>query len=98
MIQERTHLCCKCVGAWIGEPASSCPFCRGNAILVERNNLARALFRIRSLTMRGRGDEQLAKIACDAVMHIDETPLFPTERGQENALNVKGAEPERGES
>jgi len=43
----------------------------------ERDDLARALFRIRSLTMRGRGDMQVANIACDAVMHIDEGPLFP---------------------
>lgn len=42
----------------------------------ERDDLARALFRIRSLTMRGKGDKQVADIACDAVRSIDETPLF----------------------
>ena len=45
----------------------------------ERDMLATALFRIRSLTMR-KDDKQLsliANIACDAVRSIDETRLFP---------------------
>ena len=45
----------------------------------ERDMLATALFRIRSLTMRN-DDKQLmliANIACDAVRSIDETRLFP---------------------
>lgn len=42
----------------------------------ERDDLARALFKIRSLTIRGC-DHRIGGIACDAVRHIDETPLFP---------------------
>lgn len=42
----------------------------------ERDSLARALFVIRSLTMRGKGDETIANIAIDALMDIDEAPLF----------------------
>ena len=54
-----------------------------SALRIQRDDLARALFKIRSLTMRGKGNKQVADIACDAVLSIDETPLF----------EVAGAEP-----
>lgn len=42
---------------------------------IERDDLARALFQIRNLTMQGKGNKQVADIACDAVLGINETPL-----------------------
>lgn len=39
------------------------------------DDLARALFQIRGLTIRGKGDPSVARIAVDAVLHIAETPL-----------------------
>ena len=45
-------------------------------LLSDRDDLARALFRIRALTIRGRGDPEVARIALSAVLHIDETPLM----------------------
>lgn len=58
------------------EHIEQCPQHPMSALKIERDDLARALFRIRSLTMRGKGDKQVADIACGAVLSIDETPLF----------------------
>jgi hypothetical protein len=64
--------CDTCGGHYIPDGPDLCPGCAP----ADRDELARALFGIRELTIRGRGDPRVAKIACDAVLHIDETPLF----------------------
>ena len=62
-----------------------CPQHPMSKLKAERDDLARALFQVRSLTMRGRGDSRIADLACDAVRSIDEAPLFEAvgaERGR----------------
>ena len=46
-------------------------------LLAAHDELARALFRIRSITMRKLDHIEVANIACDAVLHLDESPFFP---------------------
>lgn len=38
-MNERTHLCGSCHEAWIGVPASSCPYCRANKAEAEVEQL-----------------------------------------------------------
>jgi hypothetical protein len=89
MAEERTYLCCNCSNVWVGAPASSCPFCEAKKWKHAHDDLARALFIIRRLTIRGRGDAEVARIACNAVRHLDETPLF---EAAEAAKAVKGGD------
>ena len=46
-------------------------------LLAAHDELARALFRIRSITIRKLDHIEVANIACDAVLHLDESPFFP---------------------
>ena len=50
---------------------------RNAELLAAHDELARALFRIRSITMRKLDYIEVANIACDAVLHLDESPFFP---------------------
>lgn len=74
------------------EHIEQCPQHPLSQVTAERNDLARALFGIRRLTMRGRGDSQVADIACDAVRSIDEGPLFPCEAAETEPLPATGDE------
>lgn len=52
------------------EHIQQCPEHPMSALKAERDDLARALLRIRSLTMRSRGDEEIANISCEAVLSM----------------------------
>ena len=65
-------------GTILGLSATVDELVKQNAeLLAAHDELARALFRIRSITMRKLDYIEVANIACDAVLHLDESPFFP---------------------